>query len=119
MFCMKCGKEIEDTQVFCPECLAVMERFPVKPGTAIQLPTRQEQPAARKVIVRKKELSPEKRIRRLKGVIACLCSAVTVLALALGICLFLLFGSPDTEIPTETKGKNYSTIAPGEENTLT
>ena len=39
MHCMKCGKKIKDSQVFCDECLAIMDTYPVKPGTPIQLPT--------------------------------------------------------------------------------
>ena len=39
MHCMKCGKKIKDRQVFCDECLAIMDTYPVKPGTPIQLPT--------------------------------------------------------------------------------
>ena len=35
MSCMKCGKEVSEDQVFCPECLAEMERYPVKPGTPV------------------------------------------------------------------------------------
>ena len=48
MACMKCGKDVNEPQVFCDECLAVMERYPVKPGTAIQLPKRQ--PRAKKIV---------------------------------------------------------------------
>ena len=40
MYCMKCGREIEDGQAFCGDCLAVMEKYPVKPGTAVILPKR-------------------------------------------------------------------------------
>ena len=40
MSCMKCGKEVSEDQVFCPECLAEMERYPVKPGTPVLLPHR-------------------------------------------------------------------------------
>ena len=39
MPCMKCGRKIKDRQVFCEECLAIMDTYPVKPGTPIQLPT--------------------------------------------------------------------------------
>lgn len=39
MNCMKCGREIPVGQVFCDGCLKVMETYPVKPDTAIHLPT--------------------------------------------------------------------------------
>ena len=40
MYCMKCGKEVKENQVFCDACLVIMEKYPVKPGTHIQLPHR-------------------------------------------------------------------------------
>ena len=48
MNCIKCGRDIEEGQVFCPECLGVMEKYPVKPGIAIQLPKRKETPLQKK-----------------------------------------------------------------------
>lgn len=38
--CLKCGREIEEGQVFCNDCLVQMAKYPVKPGTAVQLPSR-------------------------------------------------------------------------------
>ena len=38
MNCMKCGRKSKDRQVFCEECLAIMDTYPVKPGTPMQLP---------------------------------------------------------------------------------
>ena len=40
MNCMKCGRETGETQIFCDECLADMAKYPVKPGTVVQLPAR-------------------------------------------------------------------------------
>ena len=40
MGCMKCGKELSSTQVICDECLAKMEKAPVKPNTVVVLPSR-------------------------------------------------------------------------------
>ena len=37
MNCMKCGREIGENRVFCDLCLADMEKYPIKPGIAIQL----------------------------------------------------------------------------------
>lgn len=36
MTCLKCGRETEQT--FCEECLRVMDKYPIKPGTIVQLP---------------------------------------------------------------------------------
>ena len=40
MSCMKCGNHTEDGQVFCARCQEMMEDYPVKPDTHIQLPVR-------------------------------------------------------------------------------
>ena len=83
MFCMKCGREIEEGQVFCHDCLHGMAKYPVKPGTVIQLPKRRETTASRKSFSWRKILTPEEQIRKLKNQLR----TVTILALI----LFLLF----------------------------
>lgn len=40
MGCIKCGKKLGSSQVFCDECLEKMEKSPVKPGTVVKLPDR-------------------------------------------------------------------------------
>ena len=39
MYCLRCGKETEGEKVFCASCLESMEKYPVKPGQPIVLPT--------------------------------------------------------------------------------
>ena len=65
MNCLKCGREISDGNAFCPDCLAVMEKYPVKPTTSLQLPHRDQQEIPKKTAKRKK-ISPEERTTRLK-----------------------------------------------------
>ncbi|MBQ7801004.1 MAG: hypothetical protein IJ375_01625 [Oscillospiraceae bacterium] len=62
MNCMKCGKETEQDQIFCPECLAEMEKYPVKPGTVVQIPV---QPAKKQPHHRRPVVTPEEQVRRL------------------------------------------------------
>lgn len=38
MSCLRCGRDTEENQVFCRLCLKEMEKYPVKPGTAVQIP---------------------------------------------------------------------------------
>ena len=45
---MKCGKDLGASQVFCDECLEMMEKNPVKPGTVVKLPNRPAVPVAKK-----------------------------------------------------------------------
>ena len=57
MYCMRCGREITEGQVFCSDCLLDMEKYPVKPGTAVRLPQRSQ--PQRKQAPRKKPPTPE------------------------------------------------------------
>jgi len=66
MYCMKCGREMEEEHVFCNQCLAVMEKYPVKPGTAVQLPKRREMPFVKRPAPRRKALAPEEMVRKLR-----------------------------------------------------
>lgn len=82
MNCMKCGTEIEESQVFCDDCLAVMEKYPVKPDVAVHLPKRNtvlEKPT------RKKDLTPEQLQHQQKSLLKWL--FLTVLILTAVICL--------------------------------
>lgn len=65
MRCIKCGKDTQDNHVFCESCLTVMDAYPVKPDTAIHLPNRQET-AVKKAAPRKRVLTPEEQMERLK-----------------------------------------------------
>ena len=74
MVCLKCGKNTTNEQVFCDQCLAVMDNYPVKPDIHIQLPNRA---AHKKSSKKKRTPSPEEQVlllrrkqRRLKWIIA-------------------------------------------------
>ena len=84
MKCMKCGREMESDQAFCPDCLLEMEKYPVKPDVHVHLPVRPKVQAARKQALRRKNFSPEEQIRRLK-------KRVMILTGALIVTLALLF----------------------------
>lgn len=66
MNCLKCGKKTVDEHVFCGECLAVMERYPVKPGTPVHLPRHAFVPANKKPAPRKRTISQEEQIEKLR-----------------------------------------------------
>ena len=51
MACMKCGKKLGSSQVFCDECLEKMEQYPVDSSIAVNLPTRPAAPATKKKTV--------------------------------------------------------------------
>lgn len=108
MGCMKCGRDLEEGQIFCASCLEVMEKYPVKPGTPVHIPVRREDPPARRAS-RRRKLSPEELIRKLRRRNRVL-FALTVLLLVAA----LLLGSVAIQHFLEEKkfspGQNYSPI---------
>lgn len=90
MHCMKCGRKLKENQVFCPECLAVMEDYPVKPGTPIQLPTRHNSPSASARPSKKKARKPEEQILRLRSAVRWLTLALVVALLAFIATAFMM-----------------------------
>ena len=80
--CPKCGRDAAENQAFCAECLAEMEKYPVKPGVVVLLPRREQQTAKTASHRRYPAVSPEEQIQKLKKRITALTLA---LLLALGI----------------------------------
>ena len=111
MNCMRCGREILGNRVFCDSCLEEMARNPVDPSTPVQLPSRPIAAAAKRPGPKKKVLSPEEQLPRLKKRLKWLWSAIVALILALGIVIAMLIlvlnNPPETGNPI---GKNYSTV---------
>ena len=106
---MKCGVEIPDSQVFCDSCLAVMDQYPVKPGTRVHLPKRAEEAEVSKKPTKKKRTpTPEEQIAALKIKVLRTRLIAVILAFLLCVaCVFLgqklykEFFLPDT-------GRNYT-----------
>ena len=94
MNCLKCGKKTGKTEAFCQECMEVMERYPVKPGTVAQIPNRNAIQAERKAQQLKHEPTPAEQLLRLRGVVRWMAIAVAVLSVLLcitgGLLLFLI-----------------------------
>ena len=110
MNCLKCGVEIEETQVFCEDCREVMKKYPVKPGIAIQFPKREDAPAViKKTLLRRKSpLSPEDQIRVLRRRMRSLMIVWLVTLLLLGATIYPtveFIRNLDIRLP----GQNYST----------
>lgn len=82
MNCMKCGRDTVSERIFCEECLAEMEKYPVKPETAIKLPPPRENTSIRRV-VKRRTISPEEQVKALK-------KRVRNLYIALILCLVLI-----------------------------
>lgn len=81
MACIKCGRDTENNQYFCAQCQETMQRYPVKPNIAIQLPKRQvvqETPKRRR-----RRLFPEETIEHLRSAVRWEAATIVVLLLAL------------------------------------
>jgi hypothetical protein len=109
--CLKCGVKTQDDHAFCDSCLEVMARYPVKPGTVVQLPRRSRFAEQRRAVRRKPEPEPEEQIIAQRRIIKWMAITIAVLVLLLCICgisIYNLLGH-DISIDPPT-GRNYSTV---------
>ena len=110
MNCIKCGRDIGEDQVFCETCLTEMENYPVKPGTAIHIPARNEEEHKKAPAKRKPILTPSEQVLRLKKKLRrTRLALVLVLLLCSGFCFLAgwLLKSADVQ---QVLGQNYSTV---------
>ncbi len=109
MYCLKCGNEAENGQIFCNHCLEVMERYPVKPGTSIQLPRRNTVQLSKKQS-RRRSLSPEEQIIHMRVTIRTLTAILCASLLILGISIWLNFlpRKAQAQPPEPSIGQNYT-----------
>lgn len=110
MNCMKCGREIALGQVFCKECLADMENYPIKPGTPVQLPTRTNAPTSRRDRPVRKPKKPEEQIAILKKYVIGLSIALLAITLAFSITTAILSHKLEDAQTNSIPGQNYSTV---------
>ena len=115
MTCLKCGRDTSGDQVFCDACLDIMEYYPVKPGTAVQLPKRPAN-SSRKPVKRRGP-SLEDQIRILK-------QRVTILTISLVVALLIaaLLAIPAYQHFVSQSihpGQNYSVITPNTSTSVT
>lgn len=85
MNCLRCGKETVGNQVFCNECLEVMKKNPVKPGTPVQIPIRKAPAPDKKQSSRQRKLSESEQILQYRNLIRWL--TVTIAVLCVILCL--------------------------------
>ena len=90
MQCLKCGKTTKDEQVFCPQCLGVMDNYPVKPDVRVQLPNRSVRPLPKKTGKKRRALSAEEQVMVLRSRQRRLTAVVALLVILLGVACLLL-----------------------------
>lgn len=110
MPCLKCGKSTEDQQVFCSECLALMEKYPVKPGIAIHLPHRNTAAPEKKASARLREPTAAEQVERLQKIIRWLLIMIAGLSVLLLLTAGMLLHVMDKEPVPGNIGKNYTTF---------
>lgn len=109
MQCLKCGRETQDSRVFCEECLAQMEKHPVKPGTPVSIYKRTSKPVNNPVKKQKKaeEILPKLQKENHRLLVSVIVLAI-LLVLAMSGLAFKLYQDFD-RLPL---GQNYNTITP-------
>lgn len=109
MYCLKCGKETTQSNVFCDRCLDSMEKYPIKSGTAIHLPHREVIAPVKKTAVRKRAVSAEEQVTMLKKTTRWLIAAVAILCVVLGLTTGLLVHNLLDRTPAPAVvGRNYT-----------
>lgn len=109
--CPKCGREAAENMAFCPECLAEMEKYPVKPGVVVLLPRQEKTP---KTVRHRYVPSPqEEQIQKLKQKISALTLALLLALSAAGILGWMAVTDYLSETDVRLPGQNYSSEVPG------
>ena len=108
MKCMRCGVETSGRQVFCNDCLSVMEQYPINPGTPIHLPKREEIPEPRRNVRKKRELTAEEQLNRLHRLMQLLAAGLAAALILAGIFGALLFVELTADEPQHPGARNYS-----------
>lgn len=91
MACIKCGRKVKDQQVFCEDCLAEAEGYPVDPATPIQLPAHAPVQSQKKKGGKKKAARPpEAQLKRLRSSLRWLLFALVVVLLAFCLTALML-----------------------------
>lgn len=103
MNCMKCGREVEEGQVFCQECLEQMEADPIRISTPVHIPRQPSKGAA----VHHSVIHPEDEIRRLERANERLRIWVILLAMATLLLGMAVYHKEVADAVAEL-GRNYS-----------
>lgn len=106
MYCLKCGREIEGQQVYCDGCLEIMDRYPIKPGTPVQLPKKNP------IITQKKQSrrntpSLEEQLRRMRRMVSVLILLLLGVSLVASYFIYQYF-QPEQVAEEPSPGQSWS-----------
>ncbi len=108
MQCLKCGRETQDSHVFCDACLAKMGKRPVKPGTPVTIYKRATKPASSNPS--KKQKKAEELLPKLQKKNRNLRTTVVVLSILLVLTMGGLFFKVYQDFGKLPLGQNYTTV---------
>ena len=113
MNCYRCGRETVNEQVFCEKCLKTMQKYPIKPGTAVQLPDRKALERQASPVIRRQPSAGEL-VPQLRKTVRILVAAVSLLSITLGLTAWLLVRSSlNVQLPAPgNMGRNYTAVEP-------
>lgn len=106
MKCLKCGQQTKQDQVFCPDCLEQMERYPVKPDTPVILPQRR---LKERKLTPKKQTKAEEMNAKLQDKVRRLWICVAILSALLLVVTGLYATQLMRQWENQEIGSNYST----------
>ena len=107
MLCLRCGREIEEDQVFCPQCESDMEKHPVKPNTVVTIP---ERTARRRSAPVRTPAQPEEDTTQLHRTILQLRLWVCMLMAVLLLCVGVLTWQELNRKNQHAIGQNYNSV---------
>ena len=105
MYCMKCGREVDGEQVFCPECLAEIEQDPIDIRTSVKIP--RQPPKNNRP--RRPVVYLEEEVRRLERASDRMRIWILLLAMST-ILLAMAFYHQEVADVVENLGQNYSIV---------
>ncbi len=111
MNCLKCGRDVPEEQLFCEDCLAVMQKYPVKPNTAIQLPHRSDAVSVKKTLTRRRQApSAEEKLQTARRFLR---RILVLWLITLGLLIMSLYPAVKYLIGDSIRlpGQNYSTFS--------
>lgn len=106
MACLKCGRDTEEGAVFCTDCLLTMQKYPVRPGTPVVLPTRER--SVSKKAPKRRVISAEDQLKALKKRNRNL--FVLWIATVLALTFLAFVGWQNFFRPQHRPGQNYTAI---------
>ena len=105
MYCMKCGREVEGAEAFCPECLVQMEQEPIAMNASFKIPRQppwNNRPRRPAVYLEEEVKRLDRSNQRLRVWVILLAMATVLLAMA-------CYHKEMAQV-VEDLGKNYSIV---------